>query len=92
MDQEEFLQMVLRVPLESAKPGRERARVEEEALIFTTLWASMLGPLIQVNWSCTFSPSPLSSVPNKHSSVHIQAMNQNSVPPAATRTRPRQRI
>lgn len=74
--------MALRVPLERAKPGGERRRGEEEALGFSPPCASCLAPLIQVNWSCTSSLSALSYTPNKHSSAHVRARNQNSVPPA----------
>lgn len=74
--------MALRVPLERAKPGRERGRREEEALGFIPPCAFMLGPPSFRSIGHALPPSLLLHTPNKHSSTHVRARNQNSVPPA----------
>ncbi len=76
--------MALRVPLERAKPGRERGRREEEALGFIPPCAFMLGPPHSGQLVTHFLPLCSYTHPINTQSAHVRARNQNSVPPAVT--------
>lgn len=80
---EEFLQMALRVPLERAKPGKERGIGEEEALRFSPHRQNTRPPSFS-SIGHALPPALLLHTPNKHSSAHVQARNHSSVSPAVT--------
>lgn len=72
--------MALRVPLERAKPGRERKRPCVLSLPALHCLASSFRSI-----GHALFPSLLLYTPNKHSSAHVRERHQNSVPPAVTR-------